>query len=114
MDGPDEDGEMFMRPARPADLILSPYRNDNEARANNNGALPPDLSLIAKARAMEPTISTASHRHEDAPSGTEVPDGMYHNNAYSGHLIAMPQPIYGDDVEHWMDRRRRRKDWRRT
>ena len=51
MDGPDEDGEMFMRPARPADIIPGPYRNDNEARANNNGAMPPDLSLIAKARA---------------------------------------------------------------
>ena len=59
-DGPDEDGEMFMRPARPADRMPSPYRNDNEARANNNGALPPDLSLIAKARAHGPTISTAS------------------------------------------------------
>lgn len=101
VDGPDEDGEMFMRPARPADLIPSPYRNDNEARANNNGALPPDLSLIAKARANGADyLYSLLIGYEDAPSGTEVPDGMYYNNAYSGHLIAMPQPIYGDDVEY--------------
>ena len=49
-DGPNDDGEMFMRPGIAADRIPSPYANDNAARANNNGALPPDLSLIAKAR----------------------------------------------------------------
>jgi ubiquinol-cytochrome c reductase cytochrome c1 subunit len=101
MDGPDDDGEMFMRPARPADQIPNPYRNDNEARANNNGALPPDLSLIAKARANGPDyLYSLMIGYEDAPETTEVPDGMYYNNAYPGHLIAMPQPIYGDDVEY--------------
>ena len=101
MDGPDDDGEMFMRPARPADQIPNPYRNDNEARANNNGALPPDLSLIAKARANGPDyLYSLMIGYEDAPETSEVPDGMYYNNAYPGHLIAMPQPIYGDDVEY--------------
>jgi ubiquinol-cytochrome c reductase cytochrome c1 subunit len=101
MDGPDDDGEMFMRPARPADQIPNPYRNDNEARANNNGAMPPDLSLIAKARANGPDyLYSLMIGYEDAPETTEVPDGMYYNNAYPGHLIAMPQPIYGDDVEY--------------
>ena len=100
-DGPDEDGEMFMRPARPADRMPSPYRNDNEARANNNGALPPDLSLIAKARAYGPNyLYSLLVGYEDAPASVDVPEGMYYNNAYSGHLIAMPQPIYGDDVEY--------------
>ncbi len=100
-DGPDEDGEMFMRPARPADRMPSPYRNDNEARANNNGALPPDLSLIAKARAHGPDyLYSLLVGYGDAPEGVDVPDGMYYNNAYSGNLIAMPQPIYGDDVEY--------------
>jgi ubiquinol-cytochrome c reductase cytochrome c1 subunit len=37
--------------------------------------------------------------YDDAPKGKEVPDGMYYNAAYPGHLIAMPQPLYGDDVE---------------
>lgn len=100
-DGPDEDGEMFMRPARPADRMPSPYRNDNEARANNNGALPPDLSLIAKARANGPDyLYSLLIGYQDAPEDSDVPDGMYYNNAYSGHLIAMPQPIYGEDVEY--------------
>ncbi|SNY91489.1 ubiquinol-cytochrome c reductase cytochrome c1 subunit [Cohaesibacter sp. ES.047] len=50
-DGPDSDGEMFMRPGKPFDRIPSPFPNDEAAKASNGGALPPDLSLIAKARA---------------------------------------------------------------
>ena len=41
---------MFERPARPADKFVNPYANNNEARANNNGAYPPDLSVITKSR----------------------------------------------------------------
>ncbi len=52
-DGPDDKGKMFERPAKLFDPILGPYKNDKEARANQNGALPPDLSLIAKARNVE-------------------------------------------------------------
>lgn len=54
-DGPNDDGEMFERPARLADPILGPYKNDKQAMAANGGALPPDLSLIAKARNPEYT-----------------------------------------------------------
>ena len=39
---------MFERPARPADRFVNPYANDNAARANNNGANPPDLREITK------------------------------------------------------------------
>jgi len=100
-DGPDEDGEMFMRPGRPADRFPSPYNNDNQARANNNGALPPDLSLIAKARAYGPDyLYSLLTGYVEAPSSVSVPEGMYYNDAYSGHMIAMPQPIYGDDVTY--------------
>ena len=99
-DGPNDDGEMFMRPAIPADLMPAPYANDNAARAGNNGALPPDLSLIAKARPNGPNyLYSLLSSYDDAPNGSEVPDGMYYNAAYPGHLIAMPQPLYGDDVE---------------
>ena len=98
-DGPDDEGEMFMRPGIPADRMPSPYPNDNAARAGNGGALPPDLSLIAKARANGPDyLYSLLVGYKDAPSGMAVPDGMYFNNAYSGNLIAMPQPLYGDDV----------------
>ena len=49
-DGPNEKGEMFQRPARPSDRFRSPFANDQLARNANSGALPPDLSVIAKAR----------------------------------------------------------------
>jgi ubiquinol-cytochrome c reductase cytochrome c1 subunit len=99
-DGPNDEGEMFMRPAIPADRMPAPYANDNAARAGNNGALPPDLSLIAKARPNGPNyLYSLLSSYDDAPDGKEVPDGMYYNVAYPGHLIAMPQPLYGDDVE---------------
>jgi ubiquinol-cytochrome c reductase cytochrome c1 subunit len=100
-DGPNDDGEMFVRPAIPADRIPAPYANDNAARAGNNGALPPDLSLIAKARPNGPNyLYSLLSSYDDAPDGKEVPDGMYYNAAYPGNLIAMPQPLYGDDVEY--------------
>ena len=100
-DGPNDDGEMFMRPGIPADRMPAPYPNDNAARAGNNGALPPDLSLIAKARPNGPNyLYSLLSSYDDAPEGKEVPDGMYYNAAYAGHLIAMPQPLYGDDVEY--------------
>ncbi len=49
-DGPDAEGEMFMRSRKPKDALPSPFANDNAAKASNGGALPPDLSLIAKSR----------------------------------------------------------------
>jgi ubiquinol-cytochrome c reductase cytochrome c1 subunit len=49
-DGPNDDGEMFDRPGKLADYMPSPYPNDEAARAGNQGALPPDLSLMTKAR----------------------------------------------------------------
>ena len=51
-DGPDENGDMFERPARPSDRFPAPFANDAAAKASNNGALPPDFSLIAKARGV--------------------------------------------------------------
>ncbi|MDA0997296.1 MAG: cytochrome c1 [Proteobacteria bacterium] len=50
-DGPNDDGEMFERPGRPADRFPSPFPNAKAAAAANGGAAPPDLSLITKARA---------------------------------------------------------------
>lgn len=49
-DGPNEEGEMFQRPGKLADYMPRPYPNDEAARAGNAGALPPDLSLLVKAR----------------------------------------------------------------
>src|SRR5581483_4479930 len=52
-DGPNDQGEMFERPGRPADYFPSPFPNEQAARAANGGGLPPDLSLITKARSYE-------------------------------------------------------------
>jgi ubiquinol-cytochrome c reductase cytochrome c1 subunit len=49
-DGPNSEGEMFMRPGKLSDYMPPPYPNEEAARAGNAGALPPDLSLIVKAR----------------------------------------------------------------
>lgn len=49
-DGPDEEGNMFQRPGKLSDYFPKPYANEEAARAANNGAYPPDLSLITSAR----------------------------------------------------------------
>ena len=49
-DGPNEKGDMFQRPGKVSDYFPKPYRNEEEARAANNGAYPPDLSWITSAR----------------------------------------------------------------
>ena len=100
-DGPNDEGEMFMRPAIPADRFPSPYPNENAARAANGGAYPPDLSLMIKARPNGADyMYSLMTGYVDAPEGIEVPDGMYYNASYPGGMIAMPQPLYGEDVEY--------------
>jgi cytochrome c1 len=99
-DGPDGNGEMFDRPATPADRFVSPFPNDNAARASNNGALPPDLSLIAKARIGGPDyLHALLIGYEEAPPGVEVREGLYFNKYFPGHQIAMPPPLFEDAVE---------------
>lgn len=49
-DGPNDKGENFERPGKLSDYLPPPYPNEEAARAGNGGALPPDLSLIIKAR----------------------------------------------------------------
>ena len=99
-DGPDAEGEMFFRPGRLADRFVPPFANDNAARASNNGALPPDLSLIIKARQGSPDYLYALLvGYADPPGGEELADGMSYNLAFPGHQIAMPPPLFADGVE---------------
>jgi ubiquinol-cytochrome c reductase cytochrome c1 subunit len=100
-DGPNDDGEMFDRPGQPSDRFKSPFANDNAARASNNGALPPDLSLIVKARlGGADYIYGVLTGYKEAPAGTTVPDGMHYNESFPGHMIAMPAPLSEDGVEY--------------
>ena len=100
-DGPNSDGEMYTRTARPSDYFVGPYANDIEAAVMNNGALPPDLSLIYKARSGGADyIYALLTGYEEEAENHEVPEGLYYNPYFSGGAIAMPQPLYGEDVEY--------------
>ena len=100
-DGPDDEGEMFTRPAILSDILPSPFANDNAARASNNGALPPDLSLIAKARTGGPDyLHALLTGYEDAPADVTLNEGMSYNPYFPGNQIAMPPPIDDDAVEY--------------
>ncbi|MCL6607425.1 MAG: cytochrome c1 [Geminicoccaceae bacterium] len=101
IDGPNDQGEMFERPARPSDRKPSPYPNEQAARAANNGAYPPDLSLIVKARAGgENYLYSLLVGYEEPPAGVTVPDGMYYNKYFPGHFIAMPPILQPDGVTY--------------
>ncbi|MDP9196902.1 MAG: cytochrome c1 [Pseudomonadota bacterium] len=100
-DGPDDTGKMFQRPGKPSDRFVSPFANEQEARAANGGALPPDLSLIVKAREHgEDYIHALLTGYDKAPEGHEVPAGQYWNTYFSGHLISMPPPLNEGQVTY--------------
>ncbi len=98
-DGPDDTGQMFQRPARPSDRIPGPFPNDQAARAANNGALPPDLSLMAKAReGGADYIYAILAGFGQPPANFKLMPGMYYNTYFPGHQIAMPPPLNPDQV----------------
>jgi len=101
-DGPNDQGDMFQRAARASDRIVPPFANDAAARVANNGALPPDLSLISKARKGGPDYVYAilTGFEETPPADHVVPDGMYYNKAFSGGNIGMPPPVSDDAVSY--------------
>ena len=93
-DGPNEEGDMFERAARPSDRFKAPYLNDNQARAANAGALPPDLSLIVKARhGGADYVYSVLTGYEEPPANVVLTPGMHYNKAFAGHQIAMPAPL---------------------
>ncbi|GEP02675.1 cytochrome c1 [Methylobacterium oxalidis] len=120
-DGPNDSGEMFERPGRPADTFPPPFPNDQAAAAANGGKAPPDFSVLAKARTFErgfpkfvfdalPFVGYSEQGvdyihalltgYKDPPEGKEVPAGTYYNEYYPGHLIAMPNPISDGQVTY--------------
>jgi cytochrome c1 len=128
VDGPDDSGEMFERPALPSDKFPSPFPNEKAARSANGGAYPVDLSLVAKARNVEYTGSWWAHPfsmlrdiatsyqeggadylyalltgYTEPPAGVTVAEGMYYNAAFPGHQIAMPPPLAKDNFITYQD-----------
>ena len=105
-----ETGDVIKRPGVSADHFPNPFPNEAAARASNGGALPPDMSVLAKAREGGPdyiySIVTGYHA---PPKGLKVPDGKHFNPYMPGDLgsfwsgdakhvpeggfIAMPPPL---------------------
>ena len=100
-DGPNDQGEMFKRPGRPADHFPPPFPNEQAARAANNGALPPDLSLIIKARdGHADYVYSILNGFKPTPPGVTLAPGMNYNVAFPGHQIAMPPPLADGAVDY--------------
>ena len=98
-DGPNDEGAMFERPGRPSDRFRSPFPNERAARAANNGAYPPDLSVIAKAREGGANyIHALLTGYADPPAGMTMGAGMNYNKYFPGHQIAMAAPLHDDSV----------------
>ncbi len=100
-DGPNDDGEMFQRPAKLSDKFIMPYGNVKEAQAANGGAYPPDMSVLAKARSGGVDyIYSVLLGYEDPPNGVTLDDGVYYNKYMYGNKIKMSQPLYDGSVEY--------------
>jgi ubiquinol-cytochrome c reductase cytochrome b/c1 subunit len=118
-DGPNEQGEMFERPGRPADAFPKPFPNEQAARAANNGAYPYDLSVMAKARNYErgfplflldiitqyqeggpDYLKALLTGYEDPPKGVELQPGQNWNKYKAGNIFSMPNVLNDGQVEY--------------
>lgn len=102
MDGPNDDGEMFERPGLPSDAFPAPFENEIQARNSNGGAMPPDLSLIIKARHHGDDYVRALMLGytDDIPADVELAPGQYYNEYFAGGAIAMPPQLFEGLVEY--------------
>jgi ubiquinol-cytochrome c reductase cytochrome c1 subunit len=118
-DGPNDTGDMFERPGRPSDYFPWNFANEQQARTALNGALPPDFSVLAKARSYSrgfpwflvealtqyqeqgpDYIASLLTGYSDPPNGKEMPAGMYYNHIMPGNQIAMPPPLTDGQVDY--------------
>ena len=96
----DANGMPLTRAGTPADYFPSPFPNEQAARTANNGALPPDLSLIVKARPgnQDYVYSILTGFAQKPPANETVPNGLYYNPYFPRHQIAMPPPLMNGTV----------------
>jgi ubiquinol-cytochrome c reductase cytochrome c1 subunit len=113
----DDDGNPIERPATPADRFKYPYANEKAGRAANNGAYPPDLSVIVKARhggdfltrftsgniGAEDYIYALLTGYKDPPADMTMGAGMNYNPYFPNGQIAMPNPLGSDDLVEYAD-----------
>jgi cytochrome c1 len=119
-DGPNDAGEMFERDGKPSDRFPKPFPNPEAARAAFNGAYPPDLSLMGKARHVsggypgsfivdvlttyqeggpDYVYNLLNGYHDEAPAGVTCDDGKSYNSVFQGGpCIGMPKPLTDGQV----------------
>ena len=100
--GPNDEGQIVNRPGRASDRYIPPFANEKAAAAANGGATPPDLSLMAKARAGGPNYiySLLLGFEDTAPEGFTLPDGKFYNKIFAGHAISMPPQVVDDLIAY--------------
>jgi len=100
-DGPNSDGEMFVRQGRLSDKFVDPYPNVEAAAAANGGAYPPDMSVLVKARkGGADYVYSLLLGYEEPPAGYELEDGVYYNKYMPGNKIKMSRPLLDGIVEY--------------
>jgi len=118
-DGPNDQGQMFQRPGKISDHFPPPFANDETARAALGGKLPPDMSVLAKARSYEwgfpwfivdaftgyqedgpDYIHAILNGYTDPPPGFALPPGGQYNKYFPGGAIGMPKPLSDGQVEY--------------
>ncbi|HEY0446998.1 MAG TPA: cytochrome c1 [Allosphingosinicella sp.] len=103
-----ETGEAATRKAIPADRFPNPYANEVAARAANNNAFPPDLSLITKARHHGPAyvyslLTGYQNPPANLPPEARPGQGLYFNPYFPNLNLAMPPPITADGQVTYAD-----------
>ena len=97
----DDQGQLTQRSGRNSDFFPNPYRNDIEAKLVNNGALPPDLSLMVAARnGGENYITALLTGYQDPPENFTLAQGQSYNRYFPGHQLSMPQLLFDDAIEY--------------
>jgi len=100
-DGPNADGEMFVRPGKLSDKFVMPYENEKAAQAANGGAYPPDMSVLAKARSGGANyLYSILLGYEAPPSDIILDEGVYYNKYMYGNNIKMAKPLEDGSVEY--------------
>ena len=99
--GTNDQGEPVEAPGTSASTFKRPFPNDKAARVANNGALPPDLSLIVNAReGGADYVYAVLTGYGDPPADMKMGSGLMYNKMYPGHQIAMPQPLRDETVDY--------------
>jgi cytochrome c1 len=100
-DGPDDTGEMFDRPGIPSDRFARPYANEQQARAANGGAYPPNLALIMKARHHGPDyVYSLLTGYEEAPATVQLAPNQHYNPYFAGDMSQLLKPEFRDEEGH--------------